>query len=96
MNENVLILATWCAWLIGIGAIAFWRYDVVQKDKRERDTRRSERSDRRPNSSGHAEENADPDETQRVRPLGAEYRQQLIAAGLLKPAAEPPAPEQSA
>ncbi len=96
MNEHVLILATWCAGLIGIGAGAFWRYGVVQREKRERDTRRRECSDRRPNSSGNAEGNADPDETQRVVPLGAEYRQQLIAAGLLKPAAEPPAPEQSA
>jgi hypothetical protein len=90
------VLIIWLVWMAGVATMAFWRYGVVQREKRDREVRRSERPDRRSNSSGLSEQESDPEETQRVAPLGAEYRQQLIAAGLLKPAPDQPTPEQPA
>jgi hypothetical protein len=82
--------------MAGVAIMAFLRYGVVRREKRDREARRSERPDRRSHSSDRGEQEFDPEETQRVVPLGAEYRQQLIAAGLLRPAPDQPTPEQPA
>ncbi len=96
MNSSIAILAVWLAWMVGVATLAFWRYGVVQKDKREREEHRRERKQQRRGSDDQGEREFDSDEPQKVQPLGAEYREQLIAAGLLKPAIEQPDSEQSA
>ena len=95
-NPANAYLFVWLAWLALVLGFACLRFTQVQHEKRERQTRRQEREapgerrERRERAT--ADEPAAPRIAQPRQKLGAEYRQQLIAAGIIKPAE----PEQSA
>jgi uncharacterized protein HemX len=98
-NPANAYLFVWLAWLTLVLGFACLRFTQVQHEKRERQTRRQEREapgERRERSERRARATADETAAPRIaqprQKLGAEYRQQLIAAGIIKPAE----PEQSA
>jgi hypothetical protein len=92
-NSVNAYLFVWSAWLVLVFVIAYFRHKQLQRERQERQSRRQERD-------GHAETQvrevepglAQPRVARHRRRLSAEYRQQLIDAGILKPAK----PEQSA
>ena len=83
------IVYMWIAWLLVLGVIAVLRFSAHQREDRGRAERRSQRR------SGHAAGSA-PDKalavrrskTTKRRPVPADYREQLVAAGILQPAAD--------
>ncbi len=88
------IVYAWIAWLLVIGVIAVMRFAAHQREERRRAERRSQR--RTGKAAGSA-----PDPAQVVRrprttkqqPLPADYREQLVAAGIIQPAPDLTTPD---
>jgi heme exporter protein D len=74
--SSSLIFILWIAWCAGLVVVAVLRYRAVRREQRERAERRQAREAR-----------AQHKVTRRTLP--PDYRDQLIAAGIIKPAAEP-------
>jgi len=83
------IVYAWIAWLLVIGVIAVLRFAAHQREERRRAERRSQR--RLGQTAGSA-----PDQVPIVKrprsakrqPMPADYREQLVAAGIIQPAAD--------
>lgn len=88
------IMYAWIAWLLVIGVIAILRFAAHQREARRRAERRSQR--RTDQAAGSA-----PDKTLAMRrprttkrpPIPADYREQLVAAGIIQPAADLTTPD---
>ena len=87
------IVYAWIAWLLVIGVSAILRFAAHQREERRRAERRSQR--RTGQAAGAA-----PDKALAVRrprttkqPLPADYREQLVAAGIIQPAADLTTPD---
>ena len=83
------IVYAWIAWLLMIGVIAVLRFAAHQREERMRAERRQQR--RTGQAAGSASTKApivsSPRTTKR-RPVPADYREQLVAAGTIQPAAD--------
>ena len=83
------IAYAWIAWLLVIGVIAVLRFAAHQREERRRAERRSQR--RTGQASGSAPDKAlavrKPKTTKRP-PIPADYREQLVAAGIIQPAVD--------
>jgi len=88
------IAYAWIAWLLVVGVIAGLRFAAHQREERRRAERRSQR--RTSQAAGSA-----PDKalvvrglrTTKQQPLAADYREQLVAAGIIQPAADLATPD---
>jgi hypothetical protein len=80
------IVFAWIAWLLVVGVIAVLRFAAHQREERRQAERRQQR--RSGQVSGSAPDKAtipsSPRTTKR-RPLPADYREQLVAAGIIQP-----------
>ena len=89
-----LIVYAWIAWLLVIGVIAVLRFVAHQREERRRAERRSQR--RTDQTTGSAPDKAlavrRPRTTKRQQ-LPADYREQLVAAGIIQPAADLATPD---
>ena len=76
-------------WLLVVGVIALLRFAAYQREERRRAERRSQR--RTGQAAGSASDMAPvvrrPKTTNR-QPIPADYREQLVAAGIIQPAAD--------
>lgn len=83
------IVYAWIAWLLVIGVIAVLRFAAHQREERGRAERRSQR--RTGQVTGSTPDKAlvvkRPRPTKQ-RPVPADYREQLVAAGIIQPAAD--------
>lgn len=88
------IVYAWIAWLLVIGVIAVLRLAAHQREERRRAERRSQR--RTGQAAGSAPDKAPvvhkPRTTGRQR-VPADYREQLVAAGIIQPAADLTTPD---
>ena len=93
MISNPIVYA-WIAWLLVIGVIAVLRFAAHQREERRRAERRSQR--RTGQVAGSAPDKAlavcRPKMTKRQL-LPADYREQLVAAGIIQPAADLATPD---
>ncbi len=88
------IVYAWIAWLLIVGVIAVLRFAAHQCEERRRAERRS------PRRTGQAAGSA-PDQAPVVRRprtayrqrISADYREQLVAAGIIQPAADLATPD---
>jgi len=77
------IFYAWLAWLLAVAAFAIIRYEARQREEQQREERRRQRAvECRQRPVGAVRSQA------RRSALPADYRDQLIAAGIIKPAAE--------
>jgi Flp pilus assembly protein CpaB len=74
--SSSLIAVLWIAWFAGLVVVAVLRYRIVRRKHSERAERQQAREPRVQHKVAR-----------RILPAG--YRDQLIAAGLIKPATEP-------
>lgn len=88
------IVYAWIAWLLVIGVIAVLRFAAHQREARRRAERRTQR--RTGQAAGSAPDQAlvvrRPRTTNRP-PIPADYREQLVAAGIIQPAADLATPD---
>jgi hypothetical protein len=88
------IVYAWIAWLLVIGVIAVLRFAAHQREERRRAERRSQR--RTGQAAGSTPDKAlavhRPKTTMRP-PIPADYREQLVAAGIIQPAADLATPD---
>jgi len=88
------IVYAWIAWLLVIGVIAILRFSAHQHEERRRTERRSQRQTGQ--AAGSAPDKAvvvrRPKTTKR-QPISADYRDQLVAAGIIQPAPDPATPD---
>ncbi len=88
------IVYAWIAWLLVIGVIAVLRFAAHQREARRRAERRSQR--RTGQTAGLASDTAPvvrrPKTTKR-QPIPADCREQLVAAGIIQPAADLATPD---
>ena len=88
------IVYAWIAWLLVVGVIAVLRFAAHQREERRRAERRSQR--RTGQVAGSAPDKApivsSPRTTKR-RPVPADYREQLVAAGIIQPAPDLATPD---
>ena len=88
------IAYAWIAWLLVVGVIALLRFAAYQREERRRAERRSQR--RTGQAAGSAPDQAPavrrPKTTKR-QPIPADYREQLVAAGIIQPAADLTTPD---
>lgn len=88
------IAYAWLAWLLVIGVIAVLRFAAHQREERRRAERRSQR--RTGQVAGSALDQAlvlrKPKTTKR-QPIPADYREQLVATGIIQPAADLATPD---
>ena len=88
------IAYAWIAWLLVVGVIAVLRFAAHQREERTRAERRSQR--RTGQVAGSAPDKAlvvrRPRMTNR-RPVPADYREQLVAAGIIQPAPDLATPD---
>ena len=88
------IAYAWIAWLLVIGVIAVLRFTAHQREERRRAERRSQR--RTGQAAGSALEKAlvvlRP-KTKKRPSIPADYREQLVAAGIIQPAADLTTPD---
>jgi hypothetical protein len=88
------IVYVWIAWLLAVGVIAVLRFAARQREERRRAERRLQRR------TGQAAGSV-PDKTLAVRkprttkqrPVPADYREQLVAAGIIQPAPDLATPD---
>ncbi len=84
------IMYAWIAWLLVVGIIAVLRFAAHQREERQRAERRQQR--RTGQAAGSAPDQAlvvrRPRTIER-RSISAGYRDQLVAAGIIRPATEP-------
>jgi Flp pilus assembly protein TadB len=74
----------WLAWLLALAVFAVMRYKARQREEQQREERRQQReAQRRQHSDGAVRRQA------RRSALPTDYRDQLVAAGIIRPAAEP-------
>lgn len=88
------IVYAWIAWLLVIGVIAVLRFAAHQREERGRAERRSQR--RTGQAVGSAPDKAlvvSRPRTTKRRPIPADYREQLVAAGIIQPAADLATPD---
>jgi hypothetical protein len=88
------IVYAWIAWLLVIGVIAVLRFAAHQREERRRAERRSQR--RTGQAAGSAPDQApvvNSPRTTRRRPVLAGYRERLVAAGIIQPAADLATPD---
>ena len=88
------IVYAWIAWLLVIGVIAVLRFAAHQREERRRAEHRSQR--RTGQVTGSTSDKApivsSPRTTKR-RPVPADCREQLVAAGIIQPAADLATPD---
>ncbi len=88
------IVYAWIAWLLVIGVIAVVRFAAHQREERGRAEHRQQR--RTGHVAGTAPDKAtiagSPRTTKR-RAVPAGYREKLVAAGIIQPAADLPTPD---
>ena len=88
------IVYAWIAWLLVVGVIAVLRFAAQQREERRRAERRSQR--RTGQAAGSAPDKVlamrRPRTTKRL-PIPADYREQLVAAGIIQPAADLTTPD---
>ena len=78
------VLYVWIVWLLAIMAFSVIRYKACQREEQRREERRRQReAERGQHSSGALRR------LMRRSALPPDYRDQLIAAGIIRPAAEP-------
>lgn len=88
------IVHAWIAWLLVIGVIAVLRFAAHQREERRRAERRSQR--RTGQAAGSAPDKAlvaKPSRLTKRQPLPADYRDQLVAAGIIQLAADLATPD---
>ncbi len=88
------IAYAWIAWLLVVGVIAGLRFAAHQREERRRAERRSQR--RTGLVAGSASTKAPimhAPSTTKQRPVPADYREQLVAAGIIQPAADLATPD---
>jgi len=79
-----LVFYVWLAWLLALAAFAVIRLKIHQREEQQREERRRQREARQ----GQRAVGAVRRQVCRSA-LPPDYRDQLIAAGIIKPAAEP-------
>lgn len=88
------VVYAWIAWLLVVGVIAVLRFAAHRREERRRAERRQQR--RTGQVAGSASDQASivnsPRPTKR-RPVPADYREQLVAAGIIQPAADLATPD---
>ena len=88
------IVYAWIAWLLVVGVIAVLRFAAHQREERRRAERHSQR--RTGQGVGSAPDNAlvvrRPRRTKQ-QPIPADYREQLVAAGIIQPAPDLATPD---
>jgi len=77
------LFVVWIGWVLVIGVIAVARSIYVRRENAEREQRREERASRRVGRTAH------PIRPPQRRSLPPGYRQQLVDAGIIKPAGDP-------
>lgn len=77
------ILYAWLVWLLAVVAFAVIRYQVRRREEQQREERRRQREAER---GQHPVGATRPQARRSALPVG--YRDQLIAAGVIRPAAE--------
>jgi hypothetical protein len=78
------VFYAWLAWLLALAAFAVIRHKARQREEQQREKRRRQReAERGQRSTGAVHRQV------RRPALPPDYRDQLIAAGIIKPAAEP-------
>lgn len=83
------IVYVWIAWLLVIGVIVVLRFAAHQREERRRAERRSQRrTDQAAGSAPHKTLAMRRPRTTKRQPLPADYREQLVAAGIIQPAAD--------
>ena len=88
------IVYAWIAWLLVIDVIAILRFAAHQREERRRAECRSQR--RTGQAAGSAPDKAlvvRRPRTAKQQPLPADYREQLVAAGIIQPAADMATPD---
>ena len=81
------IVYAWIAWLLVVGVIAGLRFAAHRREERRRTERRQQR--RTGQVAGSAPDQAsiaNSPRTTKRRPVPADYREQLVAAGIIQPA----------
>lgn len=73
----------WIGWVLVIGVIAVVRSSYARREEAEREHEREERRSRRVGRTQH------PISLPQRQALPPDYRQQLVDAGLIKPAGDP-------
>lgn len=91
---NSPIVYAWIAWLLVVGVIAALRFAAHQREERRQAERRQQR--RSGQVAGSVSDKApivnSPRTTKRP-PLPADYREQLVAAGIIQPAVDLATPD---
>jgi len=83
------IVYAWIAWLLVIGVIVVLRFAAHQREERRRAERRSQRrTDQAAGSAPHKTLAMRRPRTTKRHPLPANYREQLVSAGIIQPAAD--------
>lgn len=78
------ILYVWIAWFLALAAFAVIRLKVHRREEQQREERRQQReAERGQRSTGTLRRQV------RRPPLPVDYRDQLVAAGVIRPAPEP-------
>ena len=78
------VFCVWIAWLLALTAFAVIRHRARQREEQQREERRRQREAERGQHSNGALRHQ-----MRRSALPADYRDQLVAAGVIRPAAEP-------
>jgi len=88
------IVYAWIAWLLVVGVIAVLRFAAHRREERRRTERRQQH--RTGQAAGSAPDKAlvvSRPKTTKRRPVPADYREQLVAAGIIQPAADLATPD---
>jgi heme exporter protein D len=81
------VFYVWIAWLLALAVFAVVRYKARQHEEHQREERRQQREAER---ADRGQRSGVGVRRQLSRPsLSADYRDQLVAAGLIRPAADP-------
>ncbi|MBM3123132.1 MAG: hypothetical protein FJZ97_13255 [Chloroflexi bacterium] len=81
------VFYAWLVWLLALAAFAVSRHKGRQREEQQREERRQQREAERAERGQHSGSAMRPRLPR--PPLPADYRDQLIAAGIIRPAAEP-------
>ena len=88
------IVYAWISWLLVIGVIAALRFVAHRREERQRAERRQQR--RTGQVAGSASDKTpvvNSPRTTKRRPVPADYRERLVAAGIIQPAADLATPD---
>ncbi len=78
------VFYVWVAWLLALAAFAVIRLKIHRREEQQREARRQQREPERGQRSTGAGRRQ-----MRRSALSADYRDQLVAAGVIRPAVEP-------